>query len=173
MHRAGNLTASERDLVYIFTLPPPPVFNCTSSTVVSFEFCYMATNSDVSMGKNRKVFDFLSLVLSSSSDSFIVNAKYSIKSRAQNNRCMATTAGFQICCHRNNQTPFPIPHSFGVVIRRSQFQLLTFVESSTQYYVAEQYQLSRSVDPATNSLPIIDVNQVEKPLPLLRIFGKC
>ena len=171
MHRVGNLTASERNLVYIFTLPPPSVFNCSSSTVVGFQYCYLARNSDVEERKNRKVFDFLSLVLSSSNDSFTVNARYSIRSRAQDNRCTLTNAGFQICCQRNNRTPFPMPPSFGIGIQGFQFQLLTFVESNTEY-VAEQYQLNHSVDWTTNILPIIDVNQVDKPLPLLRIFGK-
>ena len=173
MHSAGNLTVSERDLVYIFTLPPPSVFNCSSSTVVGFQFCYRARNSDVRKSNHRKVFDFLSLVLSSSNDSFTVNARYSIWSTAHDNRCTPTTDGFQICCQRinNYRTHFPMPLSFGVVMQT--FQLVTFAESNVEY-VAEQYQLSLSgnLNQATKRDMVIAINEnrAEKSLLLLRIF---
>ena len=166
-----NLRASSSDRVYIFTLPP-----CINGTVVNFEFCFMATNSDVESGRSGTAFYFLSLVRSSNGRSFAINARYSVWSIAQNSKCTPTADGrSQICCRRstNFRNPFPVPRYFGIVMQ--QFKLLTFAESSTEY-VAEQYQLNLRDDQATRKgafLPI-NVNQMVKPFLLLRIFiGKC
>ena len=166
-----NLRASRSDRVYIFTLPP-----CINGTVVSFEFCFMATNSDVESERSGTAFYFLSLVRSSNGRSFTINARYSLWSIAQNSTCTPTADGsHQICCRRstNFHTPFPVTRYFGIVMQ--QFKLLTFAESSTEY-VAEQYQLNLTDDQATRkgALLPINANQVVKPLLLLRIFiGKC
>ena len=132
----------------------------------------MATNSDVESERRGTAFYFLSLLRSSNGRSFTINARYSLWSIAQNSTCTPTADGsHQICCRRstNFRTPFPVPRYFGIVMQR--FKLLTFAESSTEY-VAEQYQLNLRDDQATRKGAIltINVNQMVKPLLLLRLF---
>ena len=111
-----NLRASRSDRVYIFTLPP-----CINGTVVNFEFCFMATNSDVGANRNGTAFYFLSLVNSSTDGSFIVDARYPVWSIARDSKCTPTDNGLQICCRKtiNFHTLFPVPRSFGIVMQRN------------------------------------------------------
>ena len=139
----GNLTAAERSLTYVFTIPQQRV---CSGTVLAIEYCYKTRSS--LLNQNITIFNFLSL-----DSDFVVNSSFPVVSTPHISICTDFGNNFDICCDTatldaDNQ-PLQIPSSgyiFGVVPINDDLQLLGFIESVTEYQLEQSQDFIDSAE---------------------------
>ncbi len=137
--RGSNLTDTDRDTTFFFTVPTESVSHNCSGDAVSIQYCYRARNSD----RNEVTTVFNLLAVDRNGLQFTIISSTNIQTTPQDS--ISTDPGGsvqQICCDTTPLSGFQIPSSeytFSIVTTSSRnVRPLAFANSVREYRV-EQY----------------------------------
>ena len=173
----ANLTASNKGFTRVFTIPSEsPQRNC-SGNVVSIQYCYQASDSD--LGTRRIAFTFLTVELDGLRAT--VTGSFGIQTNPHSSICTNPPGNIQqVCCDTvslgpNNQFQIPASSFSFNVLTNGNLRPLTFADSAVDFRVVH-YRSSFGVAILPGNVFVLSETQLqnESSIVLMRLFiGKA
>ena len=135
----SNLTDTDRDTTYFFTVPAESASRNCSGDVVSIQYCYQVRNRSRDRVTNSSVFKLLAV--DRNGLQFTIINSTTIQTTPQGIICTNPQAGgITICCDITPLSGLHIPaseYTFGIVITNRNVRPLAFANSAREYRVEQ------------------------------------